>query len=335
MKTKYQVAILGCGAIFNRHITAIMSNANDFSLCGVFDIDSLIANECAQKFGVKSYLSLDELYADNNVNCVIILTPSHLHYQQTMQALSYGKHVIIEKPATFLSEEIKNIEMLANSKNIDVFCILQVRLNKTVQLMKKVLEDGVLGDIRGASLLQRWQRPASYFSGWRGRYDTSGGILREFAIHYLDVFQYLLGMPSVKHAQFYKVKFKDTDVSDTIYAMCDYKSFGANIEITVAAEPHNLECSLSIIGSNGYVKLSGKSLDVISDIKFLDEKSLDRFNELQNTVYSQQIMNQVNIGVCPHHPELYRLIVDEPSLFSIRQTYNVISLIENIYKLES
>ena len=142
-------------------------------------------------------------------------------------------------------------------------------------------------------------------------------------------------MPSVRYAQFYQNKFQDTDISDTIYALCDYGAFGANIEISVAAEPHNLECSLSIMGAHGYVKLSGKSLDVISDVKFLDDKCFEQFNKLQNIVYSEQIKNPVNVGVCPHHPELYRLIIDAPNLFSINQTYNVISLIENIYKLKS
>ena len=335
MKKKYQVAILGCGAIFSRHVAAINANSDYFDLHGVFDINLGLAEKYAQEFGVVAYKNLNDVYNDADINCVIILTPSYLHYEQTLQAIHHGKHVIVEKPATFLSAEIKHIEELAKLNHVEVFCILQVRLNKAVQLMRLALENNILGDIRGATLLQRWQRPVSYFSGWRGECKTSGGILREFAIHYLDVFQYLLGVPRVKYAQFYSTKFDHTDVNDTVYALCDFGKYGASIEVTVAAEPHNLECSLSILGSNGYVKLSGKSLDSIDEIKFLDDKQLDKFNELQEQIYSSKITHQVNIGACPHHPELYRLIVQEPKMFVIKQTYNVISFIENIYKFEN
>ena len=335
MRAKYQIVILGCGAIFNRHVAAIKANSEYFNLCGIYDLDLEKSQQYANELGVVAYLSLDDVYIDPNINCIIVLTPSYLHYTQTVQAINHNKHVIIEKPATFLTTEIKEIEALALVKKVDVFCILQVRLNKAVQLMKLVLEKNLLGNIRGASLLQRWQRPVSYFSGWRGEYCTSGGILREFAIHYLDIVQYLLGVPIVNSAQFYNTKFQHTDVSDSIYALCDFGSYGASIEVTVAAEPHNLECSLSIMGSNGYIKLSGKSLDHISDVKFLDDKHLNEFTTLQQNVYSHAITNQVSMGACPHHPELYRLIIEKPNLFAISQTYNVISLIENIYKFEN
>ena len=332
--SKYKIAILGCGAILNRHVAAIKANPDFFELVGIYDIDQQKSISCANELGVVAYSDLDDVYSDKNVNCIVILTPSNLHYTQALQAINHGKHLIIEKPATFLASEVKEIEVLAAQKNVDVFCILQVRLNKSIDLIKLALEKQLFGDIRGASLLQRWQRPVSYFSGWRGEFATSGGILREFAIHYIDIMQYLLGMPKVTAAQFFNTKFKHSDVNDSVYALCDYGAYGANIEVSVAAEPYNLECSLSIIGSNGYVKLSGKSLDVIDDVKFLDGDFAKQFADLEDFVNNKKIVNQVSNGACPHHPELYRLIIEQPKMFTIAQTHNVILLIEEIYKFQ-
>jgi predicted dehydrogenase len=83
------------------------------------------------------------------------------------------------------------------------------RLNPTVELLKKYLIRNLLGNIRGFSFTQRWQRPLEYFSGWRGEPDVGGGILYETGIHYLDILQLLIGNPKeVLSTKTYTTKHK-------------------------------------------------------------------------------------------------------------------------------
>ncbi|HMT03579.1 MAG TPA: Gfo/Idh/MocA family oxidoreductase [Burkholderiales bacterium] len=331
--TKYRIAVLGCGAIFNRHLSAINANKDNFELIGVFDPDTELLQKQTQQLKVKLYKNENEVYLDNEINCIVILSPSHLHFLQAMKALKHKKNVILEKPATFLAYEIDELELCAKVNDVNIFCILQVRLNPSVIIVKQLLEQQLLGKIRGVSLIQRWQRPISYFSGWRGSMKTGGGILREFAIHYLDVLQYLVGMPSVLSASFYNTKFIDFDTNDTIYALLNFKHFGGSVEITISSEPKNLECSLSIMGEYGFIKLGGKSLDEISTADFLSNDIKNQFNLIEESVMAKEIKDFVNQGSCPHHPELYKQISIKPKLFTLNQTFNVIKLIEEIYKL--
>ncbi len=328
---KYNVAILGCGAIFSRHRAAIENNPEHFKLVGLYDPITELQTKYATELKVVAYATEGEVYADPDVNCVAILTPSNLHYKQAMTAVANKKHVILEKPATFLIEELDSLNLAAGENGVEVYTVLQVRLNPAVMIVKKALESDLLGGIRSVSLVQRWQRPLSYFSGWRGTQETGGGILREFGIHYLDILQFLVGMPSISCASFFNTKFKATDVSDTAYGLLDFKTFGGSFEVSIAAEPKNLECSLSIMADKGFIKLGGKSLDEILALDFIDPVNLEQFNLIKEEINGQQTLNVALQGASPYHPELYRQIIESPERFGLMQTYNVMKLVEEAY----
>lgn len=332
MKKQYNVAILGCGAIFDRHLSAISVNSDYFRLIGFFDINKNLSNKYKNDFNdAKVYENEAELFADKDTNCVVILTPGSLHYEQARSALLSGKHVILEKPATFYTHEIVKLENLAKKMNLNIFTVLQVRLNPAVIIAKNSIEQGLLGKIRGVSLIQRWQRPINYFAGWRGKLETSGGILRECAIHYLDILQYLVGMPkAVLYSTSFSTKFIKEELDDTIYALFNFGNYGGIMEVSIGAEPRNLECSLAIMSENGFLKLGGKSLDEIIIADFLDNSINAQFKDIKNTILSMETATIADTGASPYHSQLYREIIFNPDKFTLWQTYNVIELIERI-----
>lgn len=332
---KYKVAVLGGGAIFSRHLAALQAYPEEYEFIGLFDPNpSVVSKWQAQIPEIKYYTTEDELYADKKVNCVVILTPSNLHFIQAKKALESGKSIIVEKPVSFDANQVLELESLAARHGVEAFCVLQVRINPSIAIAKKIMSERLLGDIRGTSLIQRWQRPVDYFSGWRGNYSTCGGVLFEFGIHYLDIMQQLLGSPKVKAASFFRTKFQDTDVSDSAYALFDFGTFGGTMEVSLSAEPKNIELSLTIMGSEGYLKLGGKSLDQIVACEFLDANRLASYKRICSEILGVTIDNQVTIGACPHHPELYKQIIHNPELFTIRNTHDVIQLVSEINALD-
>lgn len=332
---KFYAAVLGCGAIFSRHLAALNANSDNFKFIGFYDPKPEVMARWRQKLGSqKTYASEDQVYLDSEVNCVIILTPSYLHFAQAKRALQHHKHVIVEKPASFIAEQINELEQLAHGLNLEIFCVLQVRLNQSIAIAKAVLAGGLLGEIRSSSLVQRWQRPLHYFSAWRSTYAGCGGVLNEFGIHYLDIMQYLLGLPKVMAASFYNTKFKNSKISDSVYALLDFGGFGGTMEISLVAEPRNIEVSLIIMGSHGFIKLGGKSLDQINAAEFSSPELRNYYADICVEVVGQKIENQIDIGVCPHHPELYKQIIYNKQLFELHNTYNVIKLVSEINNLE-
>jgi predicted dehydrogenase len=93
-------------------------------LVAVCDIIKERADVGAKKYGVKSYYSLqDMLERETDLDIVDVCTGGHewgsLHYEPTMLALEYGKHVLVEKP---LSNDIYEArEMVAKAKQKKLF----------------------------------------------------------------------------------------------------------------------------------------------------------------------------------------------------------------------
>ena len=241
---KYKVGIIGCGGIFPRHIEAIEAN-EEFELISVCDIQPTLAKSLGKRYNVSHYTDYQEMIKMEFVNFIVIATPNVLHKEQAKFALSNKCDVLIEKPVAFNIKDVKDIQKHAKKNKQTAYCVLQVRLNPTVHLLKEVLENKLLGEIRGFSFTQRWQRPLEYFSGWRGEPEVGGGILYETGIHYLDILQHLLGAPKeVLATKLYTTKHKDGVIEDTVYSLVDYGEFGGTIESTIATEPHNIESSI-------------------------------------------------------------------------------------------
>ena len=120
-------------------------------------------------------------------------------------------------------------------------------------------------------------------------------------------------------------------IEDTVYAIMDFKDYGGTLEITVAAEPHNLECSLQILGSNGYVKVGGKAMNSIDSYNFLSNGATVSFEEIlkeENNPSSKPNNYGSYLGSCPNHEDVYKNL----NGFKIEEAKNSIEIIEKIYE---
>ena len=330
---KYKVGIIGCGGIFPRHLEAIQQNP-EFELGALCDIQGDLVSSLGKRYNVPSYTDYTQMVKDGGINFIVVATPNSLHKKQAIFALKNKCDVLIEKPVAFNIQDVKEIQSIANKYNKNAYCVLQVRLNPTVSLVKEILNKNLLGNIRGFSFTQRWQRPLEYFSGWRGEPNVGGGILYETGIHYLDILQHLIGNPKeILFTKTYTTKHKEAIIEDTVYSLVDYGDFGGTIESTIASEPHNIESSITLMGSNGYVKVGGKALNVIESANFLSHGATNRYETLlQQFQYSKDPNSYGSYqGSCPNHPEVYKNL----DKFNLGETNNVITLIEEIYNKAS
>lgn len=326
----FKVGIVGCGAIYNRHLVAIKKNKN-FKLEAVCDINKELSENYGKLESVRSYVSYEEMIKSGSVNFVSICTPNDIHYEQAKFALENKINVLIEKPVAFNYEKIIELKKIAKENNVGCYCVLQVRLNNAVNVIKSAIKENLLGEIRGLSLVQRWQRPYEYFSGWRNIPKIGGGILYEVGIHYIDIMQYIFGMPEIVDSKIYKTKHKNANIEDTVYSIVDYNTFGGTIEVTVSAEPHNLECSLQILGSNGYIKLGGKAMNVIESYNFLSKGNERKFVDMLNRLPDDnKLPNNYGsyLGSCPNHEKVYENL----NKFNVSESINAIKIIQEIYK---
>jgi UDP-N-acetyl-2-amino-2-deoxyglucuronate dehydrogenase len=328
---KYKVGIVGCGKILIRHLESIEKN-EDFELVALCDIKEDLLASLSKKHSVTTYIDFKEMVANEDINFVVIATPNSHHFYQAKYCLENGCDVLVEKPVCIDSELAKKISKIADKNSQKAYSVLQVRLNPVVSAVKEMLESGILGDVRGVSLTQRWQRPEEYFDDWRGNPLLGGGTLHECGIHYLDILCYLFEKPQVKSSLLYNTKHKTTTIEDTVYSLVDFGNFGGTVEITIATEPKNIECSISIMTEYGFIELGGKALDKITKVHFLKEHK-DLKKQYEKITLQLKEAKESNSygkykGSCPNHPELYANLDD----FDVSISFDSLDLITDIYK---
>jgi len=337
-KKKIKVGIIGCGMIFDRHIEAITTNSDAFEIAALCDIDErklAIRSKEYQVLGFTDYKKM--LHAmKKKMDLVTVATPNNLHFEQTKDSLLAGYDTITEKPIDFSHKQIEELVKISQKAKKKAYAVLQVRYNPTIQLVRRALAEKLLGNIRSASLIQRWQRPSTYFDSWRADIEVGGRTLYEVGIHYLDIFQYLLGMPEVVASASFNNKHRHVSFEDTVFAIMKLpEGASASVEVTIAAEPSNLECSLSLMGSEGFIKIGGTALDKIESAKFLTQER----NQMWEAIASESTQSLApnsygtHVGSCPNHPTLYSEIARGRGI-KLAETINSVKLIEDIYNKE-
>lgn len=179
----------------------------------------------------KTYVDYKELLADPSVEVVFIMTPEHLHHQMALDALKAKKHIYIEKPLAHTIEEGAEIVAAAQKAGVKVQVGTQNRSNSLYIQAKKMVEDGMIGDIHYVRAFWyrnslednpawRYTIPADataqntdwkkflgvepyvnkmrefdkqrYYQ-WRLYWDYSGGISTDLLVHQTDITNFVCG----------------------------------------------------------------------------------------------------------------------------------------------
>ena len=97
--TRVKVGIVGLGRSgWSIHALTLQKLADRYQVVAVADPDQARRQEAEQTFGCRAYASTPELFADAEVELVVVASPNHLHAMHTVSALEAGKAVVCEKP---------------------------------------------------------------------------------------------------------------------------------------------------------------------------------------------------------------------------------------------
>lgn len=300
-----KIALVGCGRISKMHLQSIKS-IPDLQLVALCDIDPE-KKTLAEKWNVPMYSDHKSLLEKEEFDVLAIATPNGTHYDIAMDSVKANKHILLEKPVTIKNEEADNLIEAAEKQSVKFFAVKQVRYNPAVQVLKQAVDEGKLGKIFSTSLVVRWTRPQAYFddSNWRGTLELDGGTLLNQGIHYVDIMQWIVGMPNSVYA-IKKTLCHDIEIEDFVMSMLywDNDTIG-NLEFTMNTFPHNLECSLTVMGEAGTVKLSGSAMNEIEIWEVKDYPRPPISEGLPPNVYAGGLYQ----GSCPNHIYVYQDLV--------------------------
>ena len=128
MAEKLRFGIVGCGVIGPVHAEAIAS-LPDAQLASVVDINPKQAQKLASQYGATPYTQLQHMLDSEQVDVVIICTPSGLHGELACQVMRSGRHVIVEKPMEITREAIEEMLRVQQATGVKLAVISQHRFD--------------------------------------------------------------------------------------------------------------------------------------------------------------------------------------------------------------
>ncbi len=194
---------------------------------------------------------------------VIVASPAATHLDIVREAARRGIDVVVEKPLDATLARAEELVAVARDAGIGLAVCLQHRYKPAGQALRALLGSGGLGGFTGGTVSVPWYRSASYYAEpGRGSYARDGGgVLITQAIHALDLFVSVVGVPQRVWARTATVA-QPMEAEDTVAGVLDYGCGRlVSLHATVAAYPGRDE-ELTVSGTTGTAVLGAAELNV-------------------------------------------------------------------------
>ena len=142
-----RIGVVGCGVMGKRHVQHCCSHPRG-TVQAVADLSAELAEAVAGEFNVPQiYKDGEALINDPDVDGVILALPTGFRSDLAMKALKNGKHLLVEKPVAMNAAEVEQMLALRGDRSAGC-CSPRELIPESARLVKKVLDDGVLGTVR-------------------------------------------------------------------------------------------------------------------------------------------------------------------------------------------
>lgn len=184
------VGIIGYGRIGAEH-AAWLGSAEGIHAAAIADATPA-RRALAEGRGIKAYATAAELLGDSSIDAILVATPTAMHFENAMSALSAGKHVMVEKPMTIDLQTAQVLVAKAEQSGRVLSVFHNRRWDIDYLTVRQAVQSGQFGKIINIeSRLGQWSScvgPAAkeYRPGWRNEASFGGGGLYDWGSHFVD-----------------------------------------------------------------------------------------------------------------------------------------------------
>jgi myo-inositol 2-dehydrogenase/D-chiro-inositol 1-dehydrogenase len=179
-----RVAVVGAGAWWGRQHAEVFAARADTDLVAIVGRDPARTAARAGAYGVRPYLSIDEMLDRERPDLVSLCLPNEGHFEPTLRVIRAGFPLLVEKPLVFTLDEAA--ALLAEARARDLFFAINFnhRYARPVRLAQAAVARGDLGRLVFAT----WR-----FGGEPGTSTHPHANLIETQCHGLDMLEHLCG----------------------------------------------------------------------------------------------------------------------------------------------
>ena len=261
--SRKKFALVGSGVIGRHHGLVMSQLADRVELVAVADLQLDRAEELAGKRGGRPYPSLTAALAAEDVDVVVVCTPTGRHGEIAIQALEAGKHVIVEKPAEITVARTDEIIAAQQKAGTLVTVISQHRFDPSTVTTLAAIGRGELGRLTSGIASIDWWRGQSYYDSgdWRGTWELDGGgALMNQGVHTVDLLVAALGKPVEVFAYTGTLAHERIEVEDVAVGVVRFENGALGVlHATTAAYP-GLSARLQVHGDRGSAVIDNDQL---------------------------------------------------------------------------
>ena len=205
-----KIVQIGTGGWGKNH-TRILSELG--VLVAVCDANLEKSKEYGEKYSVNYYQSIEELLELEEFDGAFVVTPTSTHTKIAMKLLESKKHVFVEKPMTYKSEDGEKLARLAEKNKVILTCGYIERFNPAVDVVKKIVNEKKYGELVMLEFHRENRMPLHI---------KDVGIIYDTSVHDIDTANWLFNdMPQVVFARAGKIKHEHEDFASI---MLGYKN---------------------------------------------------------------------------------------------------------------
>lgn len=213
-------------------------------LTAVCDADYEKSKEHGEKYSVNHYESLDGLLASEEFDGAFVVTPTSTHTEIAKKLLEAKKHVFVEKPMAYKSEDGQELVKLAEKSKVILTCGYIERFNPAVNVVKKFVEEKKFGDLVMLEFHRENRMPLHI---------KDVGIIYDTSVHDIDTANWLFDdMPHVVFARAGRIKHEHEDFASIMLGYKDDRVaiISSNWITPKKVRKFNAVCTDAIISSD-------------------------------------------------------------------------------------
>ena len=202
--TTITAGVLGLGSMGMSWHCEQIARVGGLELIAGCDPSEARRAQAQEQFRVQTYADYDEMLSQDNLDLVVVATPSSMHRDHVIAALDAGKHCVCEKPLCMDLAECDEIIAAAERSGKMMSAYQNRRWDADHLTAMDTVHGGALGDIfftkqiaMNYSAIMRTYGVEEFRPQWRAEKAYGGGLLYDFGPHRIDQLLQLLDYPEV------------------------------------------------------------------------------------------------------------------------------------------
>ena len=184
-------------------------------LSAICDMNIDRAKEFGEKYNVNYYKTTEELFEKEDFDAAFICTPTSTHSKIALELIKKKKHVFVEKPMTYLSEDGEKLVEESRRNKVILTCGYIERFNPAVANVKNYLKSKKFGDLIRLEFYREHRMPLHI---------KDVGIIYDTSVHDIDTAMWLFDeTPQVVFAKSGQINHEHEDFATIMLGFKDNK----------------------------------------------------------------------------------------------------------------